>query len=219
MSTTTTTLSWLSAALLTLAPLTLAAEMQLPSAAEEIQPLLIGEKVPAVTLRLSDGTDIDLHEQLAEKPTLLIAHRGGWCPFCTRHLSELVGITEEIREHGFQIIAFSPDSPETLFMASEDIVIPYLELSDNDLRLATGLGIAFRVPQDTVDLYKNEYGIDLEGDSGRTHHGVPVPAAYLIDTDGTIVFSYINPNYRIRVPGSVVLSAAEAYAKGWRAGS
>ncbi len=41
-------------------------------------------------------------------------------------------------------------------------------------------------------------------------HLLPVPAAYVIDTDGIIVFGYANPNYKVRVPATVLLAAARS---------
>ena len=48
------------------------------SSAEEIQPLLIGAKVPDVTLHTVDGKAVTLHQAVAEKPALVVFYRGGW---------------------------------------------------------------------------------------------------------------------------------------------
>lgn len=55
-------------------------------------PLAVGDAVPDVTLRTQEGTEVELRNLVAKKPTVLIFYRGGWCPFCTRHLQALVGI-------------------------------------------------------------------------------------------------------------------------------
>jgi hypothetical protein len=46
--------------------------------AQEITPLLIGAKVPELTLRAGDGSDFDLAAAIAKKPTILVFYRGGW---------------------------------------------------------------------------------------------------------------------------------------------
>jgi peroxiredoxin len=56
-----------------------------------------------------------------------------------------------------------------------------------------------------------EYGIDLEGASGESHHVLPVPATFIIGTDGIINFAYINPDYKVRLHPDVLLAAAKAY--------
>lgn len=73
---------------------------------------------------------------------------------------------------------------------------------------AKALGIAFKVEEETVALYKDKYGIDLEGDSGQTHHLLPVPSVFVAGADGVISFSYVNPNYRVPLSADVLLAAA-----------
>ena len=46
--------------------------------AEQIRPLLVGAEVPPLTLRTSDGAELDLNVSMGERPTLLIFYRGGW---------------------------------------------------------------------------------------------------------------------------------------------
>ncbi|MGH2569205.1 MAG: hypothetical protein ACRDGA_12785, partial [Bacteroidota bacterium] len=52
--------------------------------------------------------------------------------------------------------------------------------------------------------------IDLEDASGESHHLLPVPAVFIVGTDGVIRFSYVNPNYRVRIDPDVLLAAAKA---------
>ena len=39
---------------------------------------------------------------------------------------------------------------------------------------------------------------------------LPVPAVFVVDAKGIIQFHYVNPDYRIRVPGSLILEAARS---------
>ncbi len=70
-------------------------------------------------------------------------------------------------------------------------------------------GIAFRVDAKGIEDFKN-YGVDLEAASGEKHHLLPVPSAYVVGTDGMIKFSYVNPEYEVRVNSEVLLTAARA---------
>jgi peroxiredoxin len=63
-----------------------------------------------------------------------------------------------------------------------------------------------------VERYKG-YGIDLEGASGETHHLLPVPAVYIVDKKGKILFEYVNPDHRVRIDAQTVLAAAQAQAR------
>ena len=71
------------------------------------------------------------------------------------------------------------------------------------------MGLGYVVDEETVEKYKG-YGIDLEKSSGETHHILPVPAVYLVDQSGLIKFSYVNPNYKVRLESGVLLAAFES---------
>ncbi len=49
--------------------------------------------------------------------------------------------------------------------------------------------------------------------SGQTHHQLPVPSVFIVGKDGKIGFSYVNPDYRVRLEGDVMLAAAKAVLK------
>lgn len=176
--------------------------------ADQICPVLIGEKIPSVSLKSIDNNEVDLLELVSQKPTVLIFYRGGWCPYCNLHLSEIQNIEKELISLGYQLIAVSMDKPEKLAEAKSEKGFSYTLLSDNDAKAALALGLAFKVDDETNERYKT-YNIDLEASSGRDHHILPVPAAFVLDTEGIILFEYINPNYKVRVNADLFLAAAK----------
>ena len=58
------------------------------------------------------------------------------------------------------------------------------------------------------------YGIDLAAASGESHQALPVASVFVIDAAGVIAFSYVNPDYRTRVPVRILRAAVEAVAAG-----
>lgn len=178
--------------------------------ADEVTPLLIGSQIPDVSLKNIDGETVHLRKMVSQKPTILIFYRGGWCPYCSRHLSELQKIEEELYEIGYQILAVSPDRPEKLKATLSEKELGYTLLSDSPMTATKAFGIAFKVDQETVDRYKS-IGLDLEGDSGYDHHLLPAPAVYILNTGGEVKFNYVNPNYKERINGEVLLTAAKVY--------
>lgn len=53
------------------------------------RPLTVGAAVPDMTLSTPDGTRFDPLAEAAKQPLVMVFYRGGWCPYCTRHLAEL----------------------------------------------------------------------------------------------------------------------------------
>ncbi len=189
------------------------AEAEPPASAEDVSPIETGSLIPDASLQTPDGHDVQLRDLVAERPSVLIFYRGGWCPFCTEHLSELVEIETELIDLGFQLLAISPDRPEKLVIDLGDVEIGYRLLSDSAMEVSLAFGLAYRVDAGTVEEYK-EHGIDLEESSGHDHHLLPVPAVYLVETDGVIKYSYANPDYRTRLEPGEILEAAESMEGG-----
>ncbi len=181
------------------------------SSAEDICPILIGTELPEITLETADKQLFNLNEAVFQKSTVLIVYRGSWSPFCTIFLAQIEGIQQDLLGLGYQIIAFSADRPEKLKEFKGKSIRRYTLLSDRKMTAAKALGLAFRVPDDVVKLYKQQYQIDLEEASGEPHHILPVPAVFIINTNGVVLFEFINPNYKDRINPEVLLAAAESY--------
>ncbi len=200
---------FLSALLLLSSPLFAANEIA--ASAIEVHPLLLGSQAPDVALRSLDGKDTTLWKQMASKPAILVFYRGGWCPYCNTQLSDLRLIAREVEALGYQVIAISPDRPEELSKTLTRDKLDYTLMSDSRADVLKAFGIAFHVDDETIKKYQG-YGIDLEKSSGESHHVLPVPSVFIVDTDHVLQFSFTHPDYRVRVPGSVILAAARAIA-------
>ncbi|MBD8527647.1 peroxiredoxin-like family protein [Pseudomarimonas arenosa] len=185
----------------------LAAEF--PTDPKQVHPPLLGTPLPPAELRDRDGQPVKLAELIGKTPSVLVFYRGGWCPYCNIQLSQLRLTFPGLRELGYKLIAISPDRPESLRATLGDMPLEYTLLSDSSLSLIGALGIGFRVDDPTLEKYKG-YGIDLEQASGQTHHVLPVPAVFVLDGNQIIQFHYVNPDYRIRVPGGLILEAARS---------
>lgn len=197
-------------ALLLISPPLFAAS-EIAASATEVHPLLLGTQAPDIAMKTPDGKDTSLSKQMAGKPAILVFYRGGWCPYCNTQLSDLRLIAKEVEALGYQIIAISPDRPEELTKTLTKDKLDYTLLSDSKADALKAFGIAYRVDDETIKKYQG-YGIDLEKSSGETHHVLPVPSVFIIDKDNLLQFSYTHPDYRVRVPGSVILAAAKAIA-------
>ncbi len=85
-------------------------------------------------------------------------------------------------------------------------------LSDSKMSAAESFGVAYQVDDATLKQLQ-QYGIDIEAASGEKHHILPVPAVFLIGTDGQIKFQYVHPDYKIRLDPELLLAAARIFSK------
>jgi len=184
-----------------------ATQSVIASHAQDVQPLPVGERAPDAALRRPDGQTVRLGSLLATKPSILIFYRGGWCPYCNTHLGQIAEAEAELVKRGYQVLAISPDRPESLRATLDKGDYKYQLLSDSDMTLTKAFGLAFQVDDPTVEQYHG-FGIDLDAASGRSHHLLPVPAVYIVDRQGVIRFAHWDPDYKKRLGPQELLSAA-----------
>ena len=196
--------------LLTISLTGLATAQTVPDAPEEVSPILINSQIPDVSVLNIEGERVALRELASQQPTMLIFYRGGWCPYCSRHMAELQQIESQIVDIGYQIFAISVDRPEVLKETLSEQELSYSLLSDSPADVMKAFGVAYRVDDETVARYKS-IGIDFEKNTGYDHHILPAPAVFILDQEGIVKFKYVNPDYKQRINGDVLLAAAKAY--------
>lgn len=178
-----------------------------PEKPEDISPLLIGETIPMATLSDASGKNFNLNKAIAQKPTILIFYRGGWCPFCSRQLAGLQEIAPELEKLGYQFIAISTDTPEGLMQSATKEKLSYTLLSDADLTLSRQFGIAFKAPKAYWEMLPKTTGgknVDLL---------LPVPSVFILDRKGGIRFEFINPDFKQRLSPELLTAVAQVLKK------
>lgn len=174
--------------------------------AQSISPLLNGQMAPLGSLKNLKGERILLKDVLKTSPTVLVFYRGGWCPYCNLQLKGLRKVTKQIKKLGYQLIAISPDRPEEMVKSIGKQKLNYNLYSDSQLSVTKKFGLAFKLNEKTLKKYK-KFGIDVVAASGEEHYSLPVPAVYILDSNGRIHFSYVNPDYKTRIQENILLSA------------
>ena len=175
-------------------------QSSIPLVAEDISPILIGETLPNANFQNSEGEYVQLKALLGEKPTVLVFYRGGWCHYRNVQLSGLVEIEEDVLKLGYQIVAISPDDYKNLQSTIENNSTKYKLLSDPNGKFIKEIGIAFKTSSSL-----KEY-ITGKGQKGETSPVIPAPTVMIVDKKGVIKFEYINPNYKERISGEMLLS-------------
>lgn len=168
---------------------------QIADSAENISPLLIGEKIPTLILENSNAEKVST-DKIFNKKTVLIVYRGGWCPYCNSQLSEMQEIENQIIALGYKVVAISPDSPSFLKQTEDKKELKYELYSDSDGKFSEALGIAFKKDKPKLDKYSE----------GKNPGFLPVPTVYVVNEKQKIDFLYINPDYSVRLSGKLLLA-------------
>jgi len=185
----------------------------LPATAQDTMPLKTGDQAPSFTVRTVADEPFLFDPDNLDRPAILISFRGGWCPYCNMHLSELRTVIPELKENGFDVLFLSNDRPDMLYsslkMETQDDIkgLDYVILSDADVSAAMALGTAFKTDKGMTD-YLDGKGRDYAGSSIGKHNALAVPAVYMIDTDGQIVYDFVNADYKVRLSADDLLTTA-----------
>jgi peroxiredoxin len=193
------------------------ADVPVAETADAIRPLGAGDAAPRFIVESVDNEPFEFDPLTLERPVVLLAFRGGWCPFCNMYLSDMRQAIPEISAMGIDVLFLSGDRSELLFASlnretQEDIAgLEYTILSDANAQAAIALGIAFRASDRTMNR-RQEKGEDIAGSSMDRHGVLPVPAVFAIDKHGIIQFAYTNANYKIRLPADELVAVAREIA-------
>ncbi len=171
---------------------------QVADTPENICPILISETLPSIEVYAKDNKAHDIRK-LITQPTVLIFYRGGWCPYCTRHLSELVEIEDKIASLGYQVIAISPEDVPNIENVEAPLQQKIKVYADKHGNLIKALGIAF-TPNDRT------LGHMIKKSLGTVAELLPVPTVLIVDQEAKVQFSFINPDYTTRLSGKFLLS-------------
>ena len=177
----------------------LIANAQVPNKAEDISPLLIGETLPKASLQDLNGNMVSLKDIIAEKPTVLVFYRGGWCPYCNRQLASIASVETDILKLGYQIIAVSPDNYLNLKPTIQDDGVNYKLFSDSGAKLIQEVGIGFLTPEKTKPYIEKKTTFEAT-------NILPVPTVFIVSKSGEILFEYINIDYKHRLSEAVLLA-------------
>lgn len=176
--------------------------------AAQVKGLKIGDIAPDFTLANAIGKKISLSGTLKQGIVILKFYRGEWCPICDLDLRKVQKRLLEIKALGASVIAISPQNPDDALTAKEKNELDFEVLSD-----ATQTVIkAYNLQVDPGKDYHNRRDLTLlNGDGSKT---IPVPATFIINTDGIIVAAHVEANYTQRMDVAEILDALKDISKG-----
>jgi peroxiredoxin len=171
----------------------------------------VGDLAPDLTLPDALGQSVHLQALWQRGPLVVIFYRGGWCPYCNLELQAWQQHLPGLVAQGASLVAVSPQTPDNSLTTAEKNTLAYPVLSDSTLAAAEAFGIAFTLHPELVDLYTS-FGNDLPELNGNGKWVLPLPATYVIDREGRIVFAHIDADYRERAEPADVLAAVAKLA-------
>ncbi|MEO8416831.1 MAG: peroxiredoxin-like family protein [Ginsengibacter sp.] len=159
--------------------------------------LEVHTKAPGFSAKDQNGKVISLQEELKKGKVVLIFYRGQWCPYCNKELKSIEDSLSLITSKGATVLAVTPELPGNILKTIDKTKASYSILFDDGLQIMKAYDVAFTMDSSTVKKYK-DYGLDFAQANGSNGANLPVPAVYIIDTKGNIIYRYFDSDYRYR---------------------
>ena len=155
----------------------------------------VGEQAPDFTLTDLDGNQVTISSWRGQSATVLVFYRGYWCPYCARQLAEL----------------------RTLLKANQRIRLLAVSVDDADqtrelVRKITSDGngpVTYTMLSDPGHKVIDAYGLHDPTYDGTKFEGIPHPAVYVIDKNGTVTWAKVESDYKIRPSNSDIRAALD----------
>jgi len=168
-----------------------------------------GDTLVTTSLSNAQGENVNLEELLSKGPLVISFYRGGWCPYCNFELRALQEALPEINGLGANLVAITPETPDSSLTTAEKNELAFNVLTDGDNNYARELGLVFEMPEDLKTVYSS-FGIDVEKHNGNTNFELPMPATLVVNSNREVVYSYVNEDYSKRSEIAPILNSLKA---------
>ena len=172
--------------------------------------LSVGAKAPVFELKDHNGKSVSSADLLNKGLLVICFFRGRWCPFCVGQLEAMNLVLPEIKDAGASLVAVSPQTVQQSFFMVDQHKLRFPLLSDANNQVAQQFGLAYRVPDYQQIIYRRAM-INLPFANGDDSWQLPIPATYMLDRSGTILYASANPDYTERPEPAEILQRLASF--------
>ena len=166
--------------------------------------LAIGARMPEFSLPDHNGKMVSSVDLLGRRRLVVCFFRGRWDPFCCGQMEAMNRVLPEIEAAGASLVAISPQTVKQSFFMADQHRLGFPLLSDAGNRVARQFGLVYRVSPEQESIYRRAF-INLPLANGDESWELPIPSAYVVDRDGTVLFAYANEDHAERAePGEIL---------------
>jgi peroxiredoxin len=173
--------------------------------------LSTGNKSSSFELKDHSGRPISSAELLCKGRLIVCFIRGRWCPFCVGQMEAMNLAFPKIESAGASMVAISPQTVQQSFFMHDQHKLRFPLLSDTGNEVARQFGLVYPVPGYQQEIYKKAF-INLPFANGVPAWELPIPATFVIDSDGTIIKSWADEDYTNRPEPAEILQALTSFS-------
>ena len=167
-----------------------------------------GAKAPGFSLPDHNGNVVSSTDLLGNGRLVLCFIRGRWDPFCCGQMEAMNRALPAIEQTGGSLVAISPQTVKQSFFMVDQHRLRFPLLSDAGNQVARQFRLVYRVPEEQQAIYRRAF-INLPFANGDESWELPIPATYILDRDGTVLFASANEDYTERAEPEEIVRSLE----------
>ena len=166
--------------------------------------LQVGATAPPFELPDRNGKVVHSADLLALGRLVVSFFRGRWCPYCIAELEALQAALPRIKEADASLVAISPQTVRQTDFLVDQHHPGFPVLSDSGNAVARSFGLVYQVPDYLRELYQRSF-INLPLANGDSSWELPLPATYVLERDGTVLYAFADADHAHRAEPEDVL--------------
>jgi len=174
---------------------------------EDANGLEVGTAAPMFIALDADSNQFVLAKEIKNGPVVIIFYRGFWCPVCNKHISTMQDSLKLIEAAGARVIAISPEKPEYLGKMAKKTGAEFSLLYDEEYKIADSYDVTYKPTGMQIFTYNVALGAKLKKTHSDDSERLPIPATYIIDENGIIIWRQFDRDYKKRSSVKDIITA------------
>lgn len=123
------------------------------------------------------------------------------------------GILPELKILDASLIAISPEKSDNSLSMKEKLELPFPVLTDVNGEVMKKYKVSWRLPEVIKENYKKHLNRDYMLINAGAGWELPIPATFILDKTGKIIFKHLNLDYTKRLEPKKILEVLKNYKK------
>ena len=153
------------------------------------------------------GEPLNFDEVYSRGPLVLKFFAGLWSSTCVADLEVLQENFETLSELGATVVAVSTQNNDKLLRHANEHDLSFHLVSDRREEITSLFGLVVKISDELSHVFKEVQGIKLAKHHGKSAPEIALPATFVIDRTGTIVYAHFSEDMHGRPEMNEVIQA------------
>ena len=162
-------------------------------------------KAPKFETKNNNEEKLTLESLIKNGPVVITFYRGQWCPYCNKHMSDLQDSLSFINNAGATLIAITPEKNTEINKTIKKSDASFNIIYDKNHKIMDAYKVSF-ISKGFKKYLHILIGININKASGNRDNILPIPATYIIDSNGIIIGRHFDKDYTKRMSVAEILN-------------